>query len=200
MVEISLTDFVDFASKAGTSRMRAIRILKKRPPEYHPIGDYYKEVREFLQELHQGKVSPDDFADVLTKLKNASKIKHFGDVFAGHKKFIGRRKLDYFQPLYCKWNHSDLSVRVNPELGLVVDSVPHLVKLYFKSDPLSKQKTDVITHMMGVSLRAIAPKGSVMAVLDLRRGKLHTRTVLIDGLEVLLASEATAFLQLWEGL
>lgn len=199
MPEVSLTDFVDFASKSGTSRMTAVRTIKQRP-EYHPKRDYYKELREFIQEMHQGNVSADDFASVLAKLKDTSKVKHFEDAFSGHKKFVGRRKLDYFESPHWRWNHSDLTVRVNPELGLLIDNVPHVIKLYFKADPLSKQKTEAITHMMEVSLRKKAPKGSVMGVLDLRRGKLYAPTVPISGLDVLLASEAAAFLQLWEGL
>lgn len=199
MPEVSLTDFVDFASKSGTSRMTAVRTIKQRP-EYHPKRDYYRELREFLQDLHQGNASPDDFANVLAELKDTSKTKHFQDAFSGHKKFIGRRKLDYFEPSHWKWNHSELIVRVNPELGLLIDNVPHIIKLYFKADPLSRQKTDVITHMMEVSLRKKAPKGAIMGVLDLRRGKLYAPTVPISGLDVLLASEAAAFMQLWKGL
>lgn len=199
MPEVSLTDFVDFASKSGTSRMTAVRTIKQRP-EYHPKRDYYRELREFIQEVHQGNVNPDDFASILAELKDTSKVKHFEDAFSGHKKFVGRRKLDYFESPHWRWNHSNLTVRVNPELGLLIDNVPHVIKLYFKADPLSKQKTEAITHMMEVSLRRKAPKGSVMGVLDLRRGKLYAPTVPISGLDVLLASEAAAFLQLWEGL
>jgi len=200
MVEISLTDFVDFASKAGTSRMTAVRDLKSRPTEYHPKRDYYKDLREFIQELHRGTANDDDFAKLLAGIRDQSKISHFEAVFSGHGRFVGLRTLGFFEPLYKKWNYAELIVRVNPELGLVIDDVPHLIKLYFKSDPLSKQKTDVIAHLMEVALRKKAPQGTVMGVLDLRRGKLHAPTVPIAGLDVLLASEAMAFMQLWNGL
>ena len=199
MPEVSLTDFVDFASKSGTSRMTAVRTIKQRP-EYHPKRDYYRELREFIQDMHQGNVSANDFAGVLAELKDTSKVKHFEDVFSGHRKFVGRRELDYFEPPYWRWEHFLLTVRVNPEIGLLIDNVPHIIKLYFKTDPLSKQRTEAITHMMEVALREKSPKGSVMGVLNLRRGKLYAPTVPISGLDVLLASEAAAFLQLWEGL
>ena len=83
----------------------------------------------------------------------------------------------------------NIEVKVNPELGLEVNQQPHLIKLYFKADPLAKPKTEVITHLMEIALRPYCPANCRMSVLDVRRHKLHTPAVTIPHLDAMLDAE-----------
>lgn len=47
MPEIGLTDFVDFALKAGPTQLTKVRELKMRP-DYDPARDYWKRLRDWI--------------------------------------------------------------------------------------------------------------------------------------------------------
>jgi len=50
MPEISLTDFVDFTSASGTSKLSKLKQFKSRP-EYEPAFDFYKKGPSLLHIL-----------------------------------------------------------------------------------------------------------------------------------------------------
>lgn len=54
--------------------------------------------------------------------------------------------------------------------------------------------------MMKTVLTTKASPATKMAVLDVSKGKLHTQTVTIPQLTVLLEGEAAAFLRMWESI
>jgi len=72
--------------------------------------------------------------------------------------------------------------------------------LYFKADPLAKNRIDIITHLVAVACANQAPGGCVMGVLDVRRSKLITPTVPIDGLDTMLRAEAAYWATAWQEL
>jgi hypothetical protein len=88
-------------------------------------------------------------------------------------------------------------VSVNPEMGLEVNGTPHLIKLYFKAEQLTKNRIDLITHMMQVTVGARCPAGCVMGVLDTRNDKLIAPTVPIAGLDIQLKGEAAYWMTIW---
>ena len=45
MIKISLTDFVDIASKSGTPKATKVAQVKARP-DYEPKFDFYRPIRE----------------------------------------------------------------------------------------------------------------------------------------------------------
>jgi len=90
-----------------------------------------------------------------------------------------------------------VEVRVNPELGLMVGENTHLIKLYMKADKLPKNRIDVIAHLMHRSLKKLCEKGTIMSVLDVRRGRLISPSVPIDGLDAALDAELAYIGTLW---
>ena len=56
-----------------------------------------------------------------------------------YKKWTKKNQLEWFQPPHGVWSYQDLKVRVNPELGIRLEGVPYVVKLYFKNEPLTQQ-------------------------------------------------------------
>ena len=91
---------------------------------------------------------------------------------------------------------------MNPELGLEIDGTPHLIKLYFKSDKLAKNRIDIITHLMSVVLsdQCPSPEETTMSVLDVRRAKLFSPTVPIQALDAILNAELAYVAHLWRAI
>jgi hypothetical protein len=95
------------------------------------------------------------------------------------------------------WTSGDLRVTVNPEIALTFNGQgPFMTKLHFSAGQVSK-------HLLTPLLRLIEltyPR-SLAAILDVQEAKLHTGpTVRPDDLDMLLASEASAFVQIWREL
>ena len=190
---VSLTTFVDFVCKSGTPKATVVRSWKRKG-KYSVVTDYWRELRDALTEFHRFG-SP--IAAVVAKATER-KRNNYEAIAAAHRKWVGRKKLIWIQPQSAVWTSGNLDVTVNPELGLEINSVPHLIKLYFKAEPLAKNRIDIITHLMSVSLAKSAPQYCVMGVLDLRNAKLITPTVPISGLTAQLQAEAAYWNTLWQ--
>lgn len=92
----------------------------------------------------------------------------------GYKKWWGQKALVWFAPPRAAYAQHGVEVIINPELGLDINGARHLVKLYFKTEPLSKLRVDNITRLMESTLRSHCQKNEVMAVLDVRESKLFS--------------------------
>ncbi len=189
---VSLTTFVDFVCKSGTPKATVVRSWKNKD-EYSVATDYYKRLRDAIADYHKNGVS---LAAVVANASE-SKQENYETIAAGHRKWVGRKRFNWFDPQSAVWTSGNLDVTVNPELGLEINGVPHLIKLYFKADPLAKNRIEIVTHLMSVSLTRSAPQHCAMAVLDLRNGKLIVPTVPVPGLSAQLQAEAAYWNALW---
>jgi hypothetical protein len=188
--KVSMTTFMDFVSKAGTTKVTVVKNFKNG--DYSPATDFYKAVREAIVDVHATGKPKATLDLVLSGIKDPKKVAHYPAIVAGHKKFMGKRKFGWFKPPNASWSGGGLRVSVNPELGLEIDGVPHIVKLYFKADRLAKKNLPIMTRLMekGLALGANAP---VLAVLDVRRGALHVAPPPPIGIDAMLESEAAYF-------
>lgn len=201
MPEITLTSFVDFVSKSGTPKLTVVRrTLKQFEEGYGPEKDFYKRIREAIVDMHRSGKPLSEVSNILPGLTDKKKMANYPKLFQGYKKWTGWKGAQWFNPPSVSWQSGELNVRVNPELGLTIKSTPHLIKLYFKADALTKNRIDIITHLMAVTCGRRTPKGCVMGVLDIRRSKLFTPTVPIDELGTSLRAEAAYWMAAWREL
>lgn len=199
MPEISLTSFVDFVSKSGRSKLTVLRKTKKQIEDgYGPEKDFYKRLREALVEMHRASGTINDVSSILPVLTDQKKMALYPKLIDGYRRWSGRKGAEWFEPDHTVWRYDKLGVRINPELGLAIKGIPHLIKLYFKQEPLSKSRIDVITHLMSVACAQRAPQGCVMGVLDVRQSKLIRPTVPIEGLDTMLRAEAAYWITAWD--
>lgn len=166
MPEISLTDFVDFVVKSGTPKLTKVRQLKERGA-YDPAADFWRALREGIIGFHQAggndKRQLDRIRDGLTDRK---KIARYPQAIKGYKRFLGRKQIAWFVPPRQSWESGGLIVKVNPELGLIINSDRYVIKLYFKDDKLEKRKVDVVLAMMEEALRINLHPSDKLAILD----------------------------------
>ncbi len=198
MIKISLTDFIDFVSKTGSSKMTQVRTVKKRE-KYHPSKDYYKILREAIVENHKlgaDKRNLEKILDTITQKKQLN----FELAIKGYQKFWGRRNMEWFEPPFKHWTIDDLDVKINPELGLAIGDTQHVIKLYFKSEKLSKGRIDQILSLLESELRNKVKKGTVFCVLDVRQGRLYCNVERKTELIPLLVGEARSFAAIWNNL
>lgn len=173
MESISLTYFVDFMLTSGTSRMTNVQQIKQGPDERY--SDFYRPVREAIVDMHRKGLDTRVLADLLTSLVDPREKRIFPKAVIGYGKFLRQHaKVTWFEPPLVEHSLGAVSVRVNPELGLLIEGRPHAIKLYFRGEPLSPQRAVLINEMLDAALASTWP-GTVMGVLDVRRAKFYPR-------------------------
>jgi hypothetical protein len=201
MIEITLTDFVDFVSKAGTPKLTVVKNVKKHHLEgYDPQTDFYRAIRKGIVAMHRlGK--PRDALDVLLSgLTDKKKQTAYPELVAGYKRFLGKKSYVWFTPPKNQWPHAGLGISVNPEVGLDFDGVRHVVKLYFKAPKLGKIQMDIVTHLMTTFLPKPHSKVTSFDMLDIRNAKLIPGGPTDPSLTALLEGEAASFAQIYKRL
>ena len=195
--KVSFTTFADFAAASGTSRLTKLRNAKRfYEQDYAPARDFYRPLRECIEETFEQGWSSAGFKKALKEVTSAKRVEHYEECREGLSKWVGKKKIEMLPRFRATWKSGPLSVTVNPELHVKINGVPHLLKLYFKSEPLSKQNINIALHL----LQKKAPKGTTAGILDVRRSKLFTPTVTIPGMDAFLKAEATAFSSLWASI
>ena len=199
--KISLTDFIDFVNRPSMSeKLTKVREIKHRGP-YSSAGDFYRPVREAVIRTHATGRDKWAIRNTIERLAGAGadfrerleRYEMLADAYIG---WWGRRRLDWFEPGWQVGSLQGLPISVNPELGLDIDGTPHIVKLYFKEPPLSKRYAEVVACLMHETLAGQAPTGGLIALLDVRRRRLHRLSPRPD-LSILVAGEMAALTTMW---
>jgi len=202
MPEISLTDFVDFASRSGTRQLTKVRELKARGA-YNPAHDFWKRLRDGIVAYHSRGGPITQLDAIVTGLTDPKKRRRYLDAVANYKRWLGRKQITWFQPPRAVWSQGGLDVKVNPELGLDINGQRHAIKLYFKSDRLGKYKVDVVSTLMVDALQTWmrANPDTELSVLDIGNRKLFPSSRVNTGALVpLLIGQASMFVTIWNSI
>lgn len=192
-----MTTFVDFVLANGTQRLTVVRKAKTEyGREYSPARDFHKALREAIIDVHQHGRQLAALDGLVNTLRDQRKIDSYQACISSYKSWCGRKKMDWLDGYTAQWTYGDLTVRVNPELSLQVNNVPHAIKLYFKSDKPSKGRFETMFHLLDISMPN-AHQGRTPSILDVRRGNLFCPNKRIPGIQTLLEGEAAAFQTMW---
>lgn len=194
---VSLTDFVDFVSKSGRPKLTHVQGIKWRPA-YDPATDFWRALREEIADYHRTNQTVKSRLDrVMNGITHPPKLKAYPAALKGYKSFLGKKLFQVMPAKRATWNYGSLNVQVNPELSATIQGVPHVIKLYFRAEPLAKKHAELILLLMADSLQGEVARGTVIGLLDVQRGKLYTTTVADTRLKPLLQGEASSFETMW---
>lgn len=197
MNRISLTYFVDFVLATGAPKLRGVRDYKERKDD--ACSDFYRPIRKAIVDLQRHGLSASTLDSVCHSETDETRKKHYPRVVAGYRAFLADGAKNFFEPPRATLALGALDVDVNPELGLVIDGKPHLVKLYFRSEPLSPRRTALVLALLSRGLCESHPE-FVPAILDVRSAKLHTSAMTSPRIDILLRGEAASFAVMYEAV
>lgn len=204
-IEVSLTQFVDYTVKTGDSRLNHVNTIKHQA-EYDVAKDYYKQMREAIIEVHKQSGTKADLEKSLRSIADTKK-ENYAACITGYKKFWGKKAISWFQPPRSAWKHTlqgqkstAIEIIANPEIGLEIGGVKHIVKLYFKSEPFSKKKAQIALCLLHYALHTECKNGETFSFLDVREGKLFSIDSSTPDLLALVQAEATGFAIMWDAL
>ncbi|MNK97980.1 hypothetical protein D3C87_1183310 [compost metagenome] len=200
MPRITLTDVVDVISKSGTPKATKVSQIKYRQ-SYSPQTDFYKALREGIVSVHQNGHPKQKLGDVLKFLTDEKKLKNYPKAILGYEKWWGKKNIMWSAPFSATYSYQDIDIGINPELGLVIDGEPYLVKLYLKDESLQKLRIDIVLALMESALSGGAVADCKMAVLDVRSSKLFCSAndpVALAKLMKMVNAELAYVSALWE--
>lgn len=198
MKPISLTTFVDFTVAGGPSKLAVIRDAKKKYAQGYSQGsDYYKRLRDAIGDLHKRGLAPSALDDTL-RFTRAAQQGNYKASIAGYKRWLGRKQMEYRDPVGAVWSAAGLDVRLNPELFLKVSGQWRVIKLYTKGAEPTKHRLDAALYLLQTEVGD--SNGAVGSVLDVRRGKLYDASVPKAGMGLYLTTEAQSFVTMWKAL
>lgn len=196
MPRISLTEFVDIVVRSGIPKMNKLSTIKNRPP-YEPAYDFYKIIREALEDTHKNVYNKAHLRQILGTLRDPKKQVNYPEIVAGYCKWWGRKSFAWFDPPNSIFSNAGVDVSINPELGLEFGGKRYVVKLYFKGDTLAKNRIAPVTQLMENCLRPTVPPDVLMAVLDTRASRLFIGGELNPRLIAALKAELRYIAELW---
>ena len=195
-----MTKFVDFVIASGNPRLRVVRDAKSQhESRYDPAADFWKILRLEIVRIHREGADPKSLRNVIGKTIAPLKQEKYPPLIEAYVRWLGKREVTWDKEWSTRWSSENLVVRVNPELGLIIDEVPHVIKLYFKAEKPSKSRLDTMVYLLRKSFPKATPS-VIFGVLDVPRRHFYQETVSIAGLEALLIGEAAAFSSMWEAL
>lgn len=198
-MEIPLTSFVDYILKSGSPKLTCAKTIKKQlSEEYNPASDYYKRFREAVQELHKSGQSKKILSDYIGELPD-NKSANYGLMSSGYSKFWGAKKITWFPPPRKTWQHVNIQIPVNPELGLRWEDSNYAIKMYMKADKLSRDRISNVLALMNQTIND-SSNAFVCAVLDVRNGKIHTYDSKMADVLPLIKAEAESLRMLLESV
>jgi hypothetical protein len=198
MIKITQTDYIDFISRSGMSKLSKVKSIFSRP-DYHPSFDFYKKLREEFVNYIKGDRIKNDLYIFLTH-QIQKKQTRFEPLINGYLKFLGRKKAEWFEPPTATWIYKDLNIKMNPELGVVLNGEKYIIKLYFKDSPLEKGDIAILLEMMESTLSTGIFTGYKCALLDIERSKLRYFKKKVPSVTALIEGEAESFIRIWQDL
>jgi hypothetical protein len=190
-IKISLTDFVDFATRSGKSQFTKVKELFARG-EYDPRTDFWKPLRDCIPAFHRGKRT---LESVVATLTDAKKTNRYPQAIAGYRRFLGKNEPNYFTVPAWFWTYGELHVRVNPEVGFEMGGKRYAVKLHFKDEKLTRQRSAVLLEVMRSAMAADSKL--IPAILDVANARLISVGPFDGGLTTWLQAQAVGFVHMW---
>jgi hypothetical protein len=199
MVTITSTTYMDFLLKTGLGRLRVVKQARRQYLNgYVQGGDYYKRLRDGIVTMHRENGNLDDLRHIVDSAPTkGAKRDNYTSCLGGYEQWIAGKGIVWAsRPKPHFWRHSELEVRATPELRITIEGVPHRVKLYFKEPKITQAGANLVIHLH----EAAGWADDRIAVLDVRRAKLFTKTRVDADYETVLRSEAESFLAMWQSL
>jgi len=200
-VSVGLTQFIDFTIKGSAAKTNMVRKIKYQH-KYHPSFDYWKQLRDAIIAFHEQNLGFDYFEKLVQNVDDRKKSNYIA-MIKQYQKFLKNKDISWFHPGKATWVSNELLVRSTPELGLIINDEPHLIKLYFKGnrEKIDRRNISTTLTLLNTSIyeESHAPYIS-RSVLNLNKNKLFTDNTVNQDKLIALQSEAAQFMFIWNNI
>lgn len=186
MRTIPFNAFLEFLSTPGLPRVKLTKSLREAPFR----TDFYQPVVDAIRDLHTNeRGAGDELLDAFLAARTDPKEQTvFPRVVKGYRRFLAANKASWFEPPSRDYPLGPINVVVDPEVGLLLNGRPHVLKLYMGRELPTLDQISAVTTLLTRALSTTWP-GTEMCLLDVRRAKLHVHKA-DERTGVLLTAEA----------
>jgi hypothetical protein len=192
---VTLTDFATFRRSSATRRGTIARKCCFRT-EYRVEQDFYKRVREKIKALPGRNGDLSELVEV-PALVSEKRRGHIRKAVDGFVRWVADNDITFFRAPRGLWEHQDVQVRVNPEVGAVINGVPHLLKVNYTATPTEPADAEMMAQLMHRTCGRLAPRDCRMGVLDVRTGTIRALARPTARLDAVLEGTAAELSSLW---
>lgn len=158
--------------------------------------DYYRPIREGIVTMHRSGGTTADLWGIVES-SPPDKQANFTAAVRGYERWIRGKGIVWTRrPKAYEWKQGELTVLANPELLMNVNGEPYRVKLYLKAPKVTQPGANLVIHLHG----SAGLGNEHIAVLDVRNGKLFTKTRTTEDYDTVLSSEALSFVAMWHAV
>jgi len=189
-----MRSFIEYLETDAMSQLSVVRRAKcSQDEEYQPAKDYWGPLRQRIISMHKQGHDGSELDSVAHKV-SASKQKNYLMRVQQYKKWMIGQDLKWSGVLPQLVKLGPLTVKLSPELGIIVSGTDHVFKLYFKAEKLTKSQRRLRLHLLALPM---AYPGRTPAILDISRSKTIIANEATPELDATLIVQAEAFVKLW---
>ncbi|MBY8162545.1 hypothetical protein KW506_09460 [Vibrio fluvialis] len=167
MPTLSVSEFSLIVVTSGKPKQTRVKNIANREP-YAAFRDYYGPLRNSIKRLFIAKRHISHLYTICNR-QEGTKKKKYEMIVNTFKDWQSGKNIKAFAPPREHYNFSQTSITCNPELHVVLNGQPRLVKLHFSSsDKMTQERANIICALMEES---IGDSGFEYSVLDLTSGK-----------------------------
>lgn len=167
MAELGVAEFSMIAVTTGNPKKTKIRKVVNREP-YAFYKDYYLNLRTAIKSLFTQKRHISYLYDVSRKQSNPTKKAKFERISSVFKDWQSGKNITAYTPIKASYSYSNTEITCNPELNVVLNGQPRLVKLHFnEAEKMTRERANIICVLMQ---EAINEPNYQYSVLDLTTG------------------------------
>ncbi|THE62154.1 hypothetical protein [Vibrio parahaemolyticus] len=167
MPKLSVSEFSLIVVTTGKPKQTRVRKIANREP-YAAFRDYYAPLRNSIKRLFIAKRHISHLYTICNRQEGTKKRK-YEMIVSTFKDWQSGKNIQTFDPPREHYNFSQTSITCNPELHVVLNGQPRLVKLHFSaSDKMTQERANIICALMK---EAIDDDGFEYSVLDLTNGQ-----------------------------
>ncbi len=195
-IRVHAADFVDFSLSVAQGRLREVRAATDGTRDYH---DFYRQLRAAIVDMHLSGRSSKVLDQFLLAQTDDRRRRIYPGFIRGYRRFLAEPRehgipLWFAPPTVIFAMPGALEVVVAPDIGLVIENVPHLIQLHFRgaTTPIPRRRIDVHLALLESALRPNA-SGAKVALLDVLDGTLHVAERSVLRAMSVLRGDAAAF-------
>jgi len=197
-VSLGLTQFIKYTLKGSGAQANMVRKIKYQD-EYHPAFDYWKTLRDGIIKYHSENHDSDYLYELISSV-DQKKQENYRNAINEYLKFFKKKEVAWFDPGKAYWSINDVLIRSNPELGLIIDGHPYLIKLYFtgKTEKIDKRICkDSLTLMQNSIFDKEIEDNVRFGIFNIQKSKLIVSQNFNEDDVIALEAQAVQFMYIW---
>ena len=206
MPRVPMSMFAKFYEVRPAEQVSIVREIRARlnAPDRYIRRDYYGPLRQVIRQTHWTTGDIGTFENALPPLLDVQTRKkdHYRDLGRSYIDFWMNKDATYFSVLPVDVAIGDLTINVNPEIGMRSNGDDQVLKLWFNAVRPSRQTRQVIGHLMNLAKaqsNGWQPRWHT-GLWDIRRRNVPLPVGQARDFELGLDGQAAAFMRIWEDL